>query len=305
MHFFVILNPKASNSQPDALRQTLAQTLTDPHAYEIHEMSGETQLDRVVQDAVHRGVDCVVAVGGDGTVSGVADGLANTAVSLAIIPTGTGNALAHDLEIPLDVSAACQLLTGPRDVRKLDAIEVNGRYFILRVGAGFDAAVLAATNRNQKKSIGAFAYVLNALKKLFGFPATTLHITIDGQQHHFQHVRQVVLLNAATLGATALDLEWGQDVVPDDGRIEAGVITVRTPLDYVQLFWHLLLRQPQTHTRFHRLIAHKTIMLASTKPLLVHGDGEIIGHTPITATIHPQAVSIIVPSAKINHHLAE
>lgn len=298
MHFFVILNPKAGNSQPDIVRQALAETVTDPHVYEIYEMSGETQLDRVVRDAVHRGIDCVVAAGGDGTVSGVADGLANTAVSLAILPTGTGNALARDLEIPLHVTAACRLLTGLQAVRKLDAIEINGRYFILRVGVGFDAAVLAATNQNQKKSIGAFAYVLNALKTLFGFPATTLHITIDGQQHHFQHVRQVVLLNAATLGATALDLEWGQDVAPDDGRVEASVITVRTPLDYLQLFWHFLSRQPQTHTRFHRLTAQKTITLASAKPLLVHGDGEIIGRTPINATVHPQAVSTIVPPAK-------
>ena len=116
---FAILNPMAGSAVGDSVRNALAGCVVD--GLELHETAPGDDVGQLVRDQIKGGVDLVIAAGGDGTVSVVADALAGSKVPLGIIPMGTANVLARELNIPLDLDAASRLLspstTSPRSTR--------------------------------------------------------------------------------------------------------------------------------------------------------------------------------------------
>ena len=128
--------------------------------------------------AVRDGVDLVIACGGDGTVTACADGVAGSGVPLGILPLGTGNLLARNLGLPLDLDAALvAALTGSD--RRLDAGSVNGHTFVVMAGLGFDAKMLGESSEPLKRRLGWAAYVLSALRHLRDRPVR-VSLVADG-----------------------------------------------------------------------------------------------------------------------------
>src|SRR5690606_33660152 len=107
---YVVINPVAGVSDPETVRQTIESTLqAHDLPAEIYETTGEEDLKQKVREAVDQGFQLFVSAGGDGTLSSVIDGLVGTGLPLVIIPTGTWNALARALDIPLQVEQAIAL----------------------------------------------------------------------------------------------------------------------------------------------------------------------------------------------------
>jgi len=96
-------------------------------ACEICEIRPDEPIAEIVARRVNDAVGCVVAVGGDGTVSAAAHALVGGEIPLGIVPAGTGNLVARELGIPLDVGAAVSLIAGPHRLRKVDAMAIAGR----------------------------------------------------------------------------------------------------------------------------------------------------------------------------------
>lgn len=141
----------------------------------------KTRLDKdgtvCTREALERGAQVVVAVGGDGTVRTVAAGLANTGHALGVIPIGTANLFARNLGIPLNVSDALKVVISHGSTRVdmgrmtlMDARKARHRehWFLLISGIGFDAAMIQDTNPDLKKKMGWVAYIGGAIKHLFG-----------------------------------------------------------------------------------------------------------------------------------------
>jgi diacylglycerol kinase family enzyme len=215
---FVVLNPVAGNSQLEILRKALRRRFADARqVYEIHETSAEDRLADVVRQALDRGFELLVAVGGDGTVSGVADGLAHADVPLGIIPLGTGNALARDLSITLDVEGALDLLIGEHTVKRIDALQTGGRFFVLNISVGISAQIMRDTKRDAKRRFGRMAYLWNVIERLFGLERHRFTLKVDGQEMNLRATK-VLVLNGGAIGSPYL--RWGTDVHLDDGRVE-------------------------------------------------------------------------------------
>ena len=107
----------------------------------ITKQAGDAEL--YARQAAAQGVDVVAAYGGDGTVAEVASGLAGTGVPMAILPGGTANVMSVELGIPTDLAAACRVACDPNHtIRAVDMGLVNDHHFILRVGIGFEAAMV-------------------------------------------------------------------------------------------------------------------------------------------------------------------
>ena len=221
----------------------------------------------------------MIAAGGDGTVSAVADALAGSGTPMGILPMGTANVLARELEIPLDVDAAARLLVDDHDVVAIDAMRVGGRHYLTQVGVGLDALMIRDTPTEQKRRFGKLAYLWSAAKHLVGFQPRRFTLEIDGKTIK-RSASQVVVANVGTLGQPPF--RWGPDIRVDDGTLDVFVSKARTLLHYLRLAWHVVTRQHKADPNVRYYQARRSVAIATRRPVPVQADGEVIGETPVT-----------------------
>jgi diacylglycerol kinase (ATP) len=162
-HFMrVIFNPAAGSRRRRRLARAMA--VLGPAA-ELAETRGPGDARRLAAEAAARGVACVVAAGGDGTIAEVAAGLMGSETALGILPFGTANVLALELGLPRDTEAAAQVIAAGH-LRAIHPGSAGGRVFVQMVGAGFDAAVVHHLPPGLKRRIGKAAYVWQSGREL-------------------------------------------------------------------------------------------------------------------------------------------
>jgi diacylglycerol kinase family enzyme len=133
---YVVLNPVAGVSEPVTVRERIESALQAREVpFEIYETTGQKHEDirQLVRAAVKQGFKLFISAGGDGTLSSVIDGLVGTELPLVIIPTGTWNALARALDIPLQIDQAIELVFQDHKIQTIDAMQVGENYFVLSV----------------------------------------------------------------------------------------------------------------------------------------------------------------------------
>ncbi|HEV3167688.1 MAG TPA: diacylglycerol kinase family protein [Isosphaeraceae bacterium] len=290
---FVVLNPQSGSGMAGEVRQALAQHFTDgEEACHLHELTDGEDVVEVVRRAISQGAELIVAGGGDGTVSAVADAVVGTSVPLGIIPLGTANVLARELGIPVDLEGAFRLLAGPHAAVAIDAMRVGDRVYLTQVGVGLDALMIRDTGREQKRRFGRLAYLRTVLSHLIGFQPARFSIAVD-DRHIRQGASQVVIANCGLLGQPPF--RWGPNIRPDDGRLDVCIVRARTLLHYLVLGWHVLWGQHRRSPSVRYLTAERAVALSADRTLPVQADGEIIGQTPLQVHLVPGALRIIVP----------
>lgn len=288
-----IMNPKAGSAAGEAIRAALAGCFgDDPGRLEVHETAEGEDLGQVVRDRVAAGVDLVIAVGGDGTVSAVADALAGSGATLGIIPMGTANVLARELAIPLDNDAAARLLVDDHDLATIDAMRVGGRHYLTQVGVGLDAMMIRDTPTERKKRFGKLAYLWTAGRHMLGHQPRRFVLEIDGRSIKAR-ASQVIVANVGTLGQPPF--RWGPDIRLDDGTIDVCVSKAKTVLHYMNLFWHVVTRRHRADPNVRYFHARHSVAIATRHPTPVQADGEVLGETPVRVEVAPGAIRVIVP----------
>lgn len=166
MNIHVVYNPEGAADEIALVRELLGSKGIDAEFTETQkDQPGETQAKM----AVGAGADLVLAVGGDGTVRAVAEGVSGSGVPMAVIPAGTGNLLARNMSIPMEVDEALEVALAGRKV-SLDSGRVNGELFTVMSGAGLDAMIMRDTSSESKDRLGALAYVIEGAKHVFDDP---------------------------------------------------------------------------------------------------------------------------------------
>ena len=255
------------------------------------------QLRHGTARAVKRGVDVVVAVGGDGTVLQVVQSLAGTQVALGIIPMGTGNLLAGNLEIPKGVDDAVKVLVnGGRRRIDLGRLTAGGKrtLFAVACGVGFDAEVMESTDPEEKEHLGKLAYVVSAIRRQGQVHDVTYEVTLDGV-HQAMEAAQVLIANFGGMGA---GVRARLEVEPDDGLLDVMVISASGPLGGLLAGWEALRQDepgesPEGHV--FRTRARK-VRISTATSRLVETDGSVAGRTPIRVSVRPAALTVIVPA---------
>jgi YegS/Rv2252/BmrU family lipid kinase len=219
--------------------------------------------------AVEDGCDVVFVAGGDGTVMAVATALAGTGVPLAILPTGTGNLLARNLDLPFTDEAACLRIGLTGRTRPIDVGAVEGRKFVVMAGLGFDAAMMRDAPEGLKKRVGWPAYVVSATKHLRG-RGIRVTLTLDDGEPLHRRVRTVVVGNVGRLQGNFPLLP---DAVPDDGVLDVVVIATRNILDWARVGTRVMRRADVPDRRMERFTAKHVLIEAShSQPRQLDGD---------------------------------
>jgi YegS/Rv2252/BmrU family lipid kinase len=288
-----IMNPKAGSAARGAIRGALEACFAEGEArLEIYEIRDGDDLGAVVRERLARGVGLVIATGGDGTVSAVADALAGSGTPMGILPMGTANVLARELGIPLDLAAAARLLAERYEHVRIDAMRVGRRHYLTQVGVGLDALMIRDTTTEWKRRLGKLAYLWSAVKHLAGFQPRRFTLEIDGRTIKTK-ASEVVVINVGTLGQAPF--RWGPGIRLDDGALDVCVSKARTILHYLVLAWHVMTGRHGSDPNVHYYRAHRSIVIATKHRLPVQADGEVIGETPVRVNLALGAVTVVVP----------
>jgi YegS/Rv2252/BmrU family lipid kinase len=289
----VVINPTKFDDLP-AFAKTVRAAMSDLGWDEPLWL--ETTVDEtgegLARTAVQAGTDLVLAVGGDGTVTACAAGVAGSGIPLGVLPVGTGNLLARNLGLPLELDAALAVALTGAD-RQLDVGTVNGRQFVVMAGIGFDAKMLGGASEPMKKRLGWLAYVLAALRHLGDRPMR-VRLQADGGTPVRCLASLVVIGNVGTLQGGVSLLPGAK---PDDGMLDAVVLTARGWAGWLALTAHVLLRRPAPGRV--RRITFRELRVDLDRPQPWEIDGEVMGSArQLEITVQPARLLLRGPNGR-------
>ena len=276
------------------------------------------------RDAIAQGADVVVAIGGDGTVRAVAEGLVGTGVPMGLIPLGTGNLLARNLDLPLnDPMASLHAALEGRD-RTIDVgwLRVHrwqselddpvtdaagalfdeslprDHIFLVIAGLGFDAAMVADTDEQLKARVGWIAYFVSGMRHLHGRRAR-VHVRLDDQPMTSTRLRSLLIGNCGKLpgGITLLP-----DALLDDGWLDIAAIDTRGGIaGWAQLLGEVMLQGAGVRNDLPAKIGRIDHTRAQEVRVVMPGgehvqvDGDIVGRvTELSARVDHAALVVRV-----------
>lgn len=250
--------------------------------------SGEAiQLSR---QAALAGAEVVVACGGDGTVSQVAQGLLGTGASLGVLPLGTGNDFARHLGLQRLESAVDAL--SRNEHRRIDAVawrtDADSGHLINVGGCGFDAVVAERVNRGFRGLRGTSAYVAAVMATLASYQATEIHLEVDGASFSVRAML-CAIANASSYGG-------GMRIAPTadlaDGWLDCIVIGEVSRMEFLRTFPRVFRGDHLTHPAVTALRG-KRIRIDAARSLPLLCDGELTGSTPVVFEVEPSALSVV------------
>lgn len=291
----MIVNPiKVDDGFPDRARQRLAAAgYADPLWLETtKDDPGGAMSERAIQE----GVELVLSAGGDGTVRAVVTRLAGTGIPLGIVPLGTGNLLARNLDLPLDAAAALDVACG-RHTRRIDTVvlRVDGgepQRCAVMAGTGLDAAIMDETDDRLKSAIGSAAYFVSAAKAAGRVPVP-LQIRVDGGR---THRRKSMICLVGNVGKLTGGLTLIPDARADNGELDVYVASPHRLSDWVKVLWRLVTHRARTDDHVDVWAGKRAeIVLAHPDTYQIDGDVEGEGQR-LVAEVDPGSLVVCVPS---------
>lgn len=231
--------------------------------------------------------DLVLAVGGDGTLNLVVNGLANSDTALAIVPLGTANVFARQLAVPHDVESACRLIREGA-WRVIDLGRAGSRYFACTSGVGFDAQVLRDVDARIKKVSGYAAYFASTLRAFARYRFRHVHLRLDDDPRVFKGY-MTLINNGQFYGG---NFRFAPRARLTDGLLDVvifrrhGVAAIARYL--TRIAGGTIDTDPEvTYARARR------VHVEAHGRHAVHLDGEYAGHTPREFRAVPAALRVV------------
>ncbi len=300
-HAKVIINPVAGASSTRRKWPRISRLLKGIGlSFDYEYTEGVGHAIELARAAVSDGYPYLVAVGGDGTVNEVANGIlcstnAST-TSLGVISTGTGSDFARSMGLPRHYVNACSALThGRKALIDVGIVEyrhkgqTQQRYFVNAAGIGFDAAVVQATERLPKFFGGTVPYVFGLLRTLISYHNKSVVVRI-GDKVEKTRVVTVAVANGGYFGG-------GMHVAPDaslnDYLFDVMIVRDMGKFELLRAFPRVY---KGTHVTHPKVVMGKAaeVTVESPERILVHADGELLGEGPVSFRLMPAALSIMV-----------
>ncbi len=282
----IIYNPIAGGGSERRVRRAVSALAELGCQTELLPTSGTGSATGLARRVVASGAPRLVAAGGDGTINEVINGMAGSGTEMAIIPAGTANVLALELDIPLRLREACELACSGQSTA-VDLGVAGSRYFALMAGIGFDALVIKNIIPVLKRSIRRAAYPVTGLVTLLQQDLQPLQVEAAGRRREGYFV---VVANSRYYGG-----KFGPtpEASMTDGLLDVCVLKGKSIQEMLN-FWVAALRRNHVDPSLADYFCAERVEVycPSGEPVPVQTDGELIGELPMSITVAPGALRV-------------
>lgn len=297
----LIVNPLAGQGRTEKALPQVKRKLKEVFNLQVYRTQRVGDGIPIAKKALNQDCQILVAMGGDGTVSEVVNGIIGSKAILGVIPCGTTNVFAAEMGIPFNLFKACEVILSG-STRKIDIGKacpvvprgkkrrVNDRHFVLMAGVGFDAQIVQEVDPEVKRMLKDLAYILTGIKTLFTYKPTLMEIELDGEKKEKGYF--VVVGNARCYAGRYFSITTQASI--EDGWLDICIFKKGDIASFVRYITGVLLRKHLAYSDVYYRRA-KRIQITAPVSTLVQADGELIGQTPMHFTILPHAVSVITP----------
>lgn len=285
----VIINPVSGTESKKNIPMGVAKAF-DQKKFDIYfRITGYPgHATEIARDAVENGFAYVLTAGGDGTVNEVAKALINTDTVLGIIPFGSGNGLARDLNIPMDTMKAIRIVLDGH-VRTIDYGSANEHIFFCTCGVGFDAFI--SDRFADEKRRGPLTYIRNVLEGVIDFKSEEYEITHDGGTIR-ERAFVVTCANASQYG-NEVYIAPGADM--EDGQMNVSILKALNANDIPHTTLQLLTKNIDKNSKMITLLTGN-LKIKRNRAGMLHVDGEPIeAGKEIDVKIYPKGLKVFAP----------
>jgi diacylglycerol kinase (ATP) len=301
-HAKIIVNPVAGTHNATYRQWPHIQSLLRESglSFDFQYTEGAGHALELARLAASDGYRFLVAVGGDGTIHEVANGLLNSTNAdttvMGIVGTGTGNDFIKSLGLPRDYIGACRNVTGERrsliDVGLVEYMSKGkpaSRFFINGAGVGFDAEVAAGSKKVPRFMGHTVPFILSLLKNLPGYRNKDVRLNIDGREES-RRVLSVVVTNGAYFGGGMRIAPWAE---LGDRKLDVVILGDVGKAELLQVFPRVYKGTHVTHPKV-RMEKAERVTIECDSRILLQADGELLGEGPVTFQILPAALNVVV-----------
>ncbi len=245
-----------------------------------------------VARAMAESYDFIFTLGGDGTVMEVVGALRGSGRSVGVLPGGTGNLLARALGVPLRIEHAVPaLLHGKRQSIDL-GVMADGRHFAVATGAGIDAAMIAGAPPAARRRYGVLAYVRSATAAILRRETFAVRATVDGRMIEMPDCVAAMVVNVGSVLNGLFVL--GPGIAYDDGVLDLCLFAAPSARDAAAVLSKVARRdfRPDPRLVFAR---GREVTIETVPPRPMQADGELLGATPLRATVAAAVAPLLVP----------
>jgi len=304
--WFLIANPASGSFKCKKDWPKIAEILTKNGInYRKNFTKRRADAISMAKKAVNNGFRKFIAVGGDGTINEIVNGLflqskvKTTDIILGVIPVGTANDWGRTIGIPHGYESAVKALkkgkTFIQDTCKVTYAGNDGnrheRYLVNMAGMGFDAEVAEKTNRDKKNGkSGQMLYFYNIFTTLFSYKYTDVKIKVDDRE---LYSGTILSMNTGICQFNGGGMMQLPKAVPDDGLIDMTIIKklgkLSLLLNVKNLYDGSFINHPKVET-----FQGKKIVVESDPPVKLEADGESLGGSPLTFEVCPKTIKVII-----------
>jgi diacylglycerol kinase (ATP) len=285
----------AGSGRPEESPQQLATILSEMQDLqilpEVHTVRPDSQLERVVHDAMKAGIRLIVVAGGDGTIDSVVGAMVGSDATLGIIPTGTRNNVAYNLGITGDTASSVALLRQGRRM-KIDVGRVHSghsRHWFLEAAAlGLLSDLYPMADDLQH---GDLAQIGGLLSALISATPSRLRISLDGHKHLVTTAHMMLITNMPSLGP---HFQISPNVSFRDGRLDVFTFSDMGKLN--MLSYAVLSRGGLVEDAAIKHYRAKHVAIASDPKMPVLADGILLGQGSLSVHVHPRALNVMAGS---------
>lgn len=285
--YLLITNPFSHRglSEKEIAKVVVPLTTSGAHV-EIVRTRGPGDGERAVRER-KKDYSAIIAAGGDGTINEIVNGLAGARIPIGVIPRGTGNVLAHELDIPRRLHRAVETILRGKELT-LDAGMAGERRFILMASAGYDAQVVAEAHRKRSHRFGYLSFLVPMLRVFLKGSFPEIAVNLHGSEMICRHV---VIANVPGYGGPFRPAPYA---IYNDGELDVVMYLKAGRWNMIRYGLLALCGSRAARDDIIRMRCER-LKISSREPIWLQVDGDPVGELPCTLRVLHDSVRVIVP----------